>query len=312
MKPEISEQSKNEVEVLLENYVVSPLREGISKKMTSLEVSIENSAEQTASKFDESISSFNGNINRVKDKIEAAIDELNDEILTNREELADWGKNIEKQKSELNNSLQGSLSEIKQGLSDVQIKLCDTQVQLENAKTTLSNAQTEIANDLASVRKEGSQAITDASQTVMELLNNLESGLSVKIDKQADVHASFSKKMEELSAQHISTREQMEVLFRQEQELQKQLGKLELFVGEKYGEFQEQIDQTSQKLSTDLEKRSIALEQAVEQSSKDFQTSAEQTEKLLLSKYRTLWILLLSSGLINLAGIVTLILLYVL
>ena len=62
MKPEISEQSKNEVEVLLENYVVSPLREGISKKMTSLEVSIENSAEQTASKFDESISSFNGKL----------------------------------------------------------------------------------------------------------------------------------------------------------------------------------------------------------------------------------------------------------
>lgn len=68
----------------------------------------------------------------------------------------------------------------------------------------------------------------------------------------------------------------------------------------------------SAQCATDLEKRSIALEQAVEQSSKAFKTSAEQTEKLLLLKYRTLWILLLSSGLINLAGIVTLILLYVL
>lgn len=276
MITKISTQSKNEVEELLNNYVVSPLNDDISKVMSEIKNTIDDLEELTKKEIKEEFKSTNGRLREIRDNVKDALDTLD----------------------KISNSQGDFLDEVKNRFFAIQ--------------NELSVAQKQSNKDLENIKDVILQGISSQTTETSDQLRTLGTGITSEIkSNHADLLQSFDIKTAEISTLFANMYENGENLVTQNQQsIILELNRLADLVENGNENLQKRLDLIDQNLSTNYEKQHLAVKQMSEQIGTSLQTSEQRVIDKLAYKQQILFILSLSFGIVNIIGIVVLLLLF--
>lgn len=266
MKTRINTQSKNEVEELLNTYVVSPLNSDISRIVSKLRDNLEQLETSAKEEIKKTAQSTNGKLGKeMKDLAEIICDYQGDQ----NDRMKEMGE---------------ELSSIRSGLYKVQGR---------------------ISSDLQSIQEELLQNLSSQTNATGNRLATLETGITANIHRnRADVHQAIDSKTAELSASFAAAFADGKNLAAQNQQsVLLELNRLASLVEKHNEDLQKKMDLIDQNLFANFEEQHSTLKQLSEQIDTSLQTSEKRVLDRLADRYRMLFILSLSFGIINTIGI---------
>lgn len=303
MKTEINVQSHNEVKDLLNEYVVSPLNTDISMTLSKMSSEIESLEEITKSDIGKISPSVNGNISRLQRLLDFSFhfDDEEDVFENLIDKIEDSQKNITDEIDRSNKDLSYIISEIKTVIT--QLKTDFNKVDKRINDTTQKNNQelkTSISNQLSKLEELSKrfQIAFDSST------NQIRSALS-------NMQITITKELSDLSEQIKESFEQTE----------KQTSNIQNLLNNKLQETENLITENNERLTENLNirlqtvldnymKQSAAISNYHEDAKIAIDSMESQQQSLIEQKYKTLYAVSISFGIVNALGIIAMIILF--
>lgn len=163
MMEAISTQSKNEVQELLNEYVVTPLNTDISKTLTKMERSVEDLEESTKAEIRRVSSSVGENIVRLKSKEEAAFEEIEQTVKDSKGDIIEAVSTL----------LQNSTIQLQSDIADVQSRIGNELTQsLDSQSEQLSSLLTSSVENLNKTVNDNHISTTEGLHQTEEILKS--------------------------------------------------------------------------------------------------------------------------------------------
>lgn len=294
MKTAINTQSQNEVKDLLNEYVVSPLNTDISVTLSKMSAEIELLGETTKADINKVSSSINGNISRLQglldlsfhfDDEEDAFEKLNDKIEDSQKELSDIYTGIET-----------IITKLKSNFEQADVRIIDAAE--KNKQELLSSSLKHFKELDGAVKK----AQTELEKSTKDIKDEL---LSFKSSTSNELVSLFTLTKESFEESNKKSSGIIEKI----QEIEKKIQEIENLINQNNG-LTEHINTTSQAISDTFKEQRTIICGYHEESKTAINTIEAQQQTFMEERYKKLFTISLSFGILNTIGFITIIVLY--
>ena len=303
MKAVINTQSQNEVKDLLNEYVVSPLNTDISTTLSEMSKKIDSLEESTKADIDKISPSVNGNISRLQEMLDLSF---------HLDEKEDVFEN-------LSNTIEDSQENITEKIDESQKKLSDIFTGIETVLAQLKNDFQEADKRTNDATKKNKQELTASIskqfKALEELMKKLQSasGTSTNEIKSeiSNLQTSFSNELSALSAQMKEYYEQFEKHSTDIQgSLISKLQEIEVLINKNNEGLTENINTKLQTVSDNYTEQSTVICNYHKEAKTAINSMESQQQTFIEQKYKTLFAVSLSFGIINAVGLIAMIVLF--
>lgn len=293
MKKAINTQAQNEVKELLNEYVVSPLNEDITGTLTRIEREIESLKTITESELKKISPAVNGSISRLQKREEERFGELSEAINDSNDMFSEKIEDVQ----EVIDANNDSLSE----------KIVSVQREQANILSQINEALTRLLSELS---KE--QDIID--YWIKNSKNELETTADERFDRMYVISKEgFAAQKSSLkSGLHKLSEQLLEQSKKDHDEYIDKLCDLKKQSETKLDGLSKQSDEAYQNVSNTLKEQETLLSSYYEKIDTIIQNATSQQKEITEQKYKRLFAISLSCGIVNTIGVIIIILLYLL
>lgn len=303
MKAAINTQSQNEVKNLLNDYVVSPLNTDISTTLSKMSAEIESLEESTKADIGKISPSVNGNISRLQrmldlsfhfDDKEDVFENLSDTIESSQEIITEKIDKRQKELSDIFTGIDTVLAQLKTDFQEVDKRTNDTTKKNKQELTASISKQFKALEKL--IKKLQSASDTSTNEIKSELSN---------------LQTSFSNELSALSAQIKESYEHSEKHSTDIQgSLISKLQEIEALITNNNEGLTENINTKLQTVSDYYTEQSTVICNYHKEAKTAINSMKSQQQTFIEQKYKTLFAVSLSFGIINAVGLIAMIVLF--
>ena len=303
MKTAINTQSHNEIKDLLNEYIVSPLNMDISTTLLKMSTEIESLEENTKADISKISPSVNGNISRLQRLLDTSFHFDDDEDVF--ENLSDT---IENSQEIITDKIAQSNMELTDTISDIETVV-------EQLKIAFNEADKQINDSAKKNNQELKTSISKQFTTIEELLKTLQSASDSSTDQIkseiSNMQTTTAKRISELSEQIKKAFEQAE---KQSSDIQSsltdKLQEIENLITENNDGLTENLNNQLQTVSDNYTEQKTAMSNYHEDAKAAINSMESQQHSLIEQKYKALFAMSLSFGIVNAAGLIAMIVLF--
>lgn len=303
MKAAINTQSQNEVKNLLNEYVVSPLNTDISTTLSKMSTEIESLEGSTKADIGKISPSVNGNISRLQRMLDLSFhfDEEEDVF----ENLSDSIESSQEIVTEKIDKSQQELSDIFTGIETV----------LAQLKNDFQETDKQINDAIKKNKQELTASISKQFRALEELIKKLQSASDTLTNEikfeLSNLQTSFSNELSALSAQIKESYEQSEKHSTDIQgSLISKLQETEALITKNNEGLTENINTKLQTVFDNYTEQSTVICNYHKETKTAINSMESQQQTFIEQKYKTLFAVSLSFGIINAVGLIAIIVLF--
>lgn len=303
MKTAINTQSQNEVKDLLNEYVVSPLNTDISTTLSKMSKEIESLEESTKADIGKISPSVNDNISRLRrlldlsfhfDEEEDAFENLSDKIENSQEIITDKIDQSNKELSDIISGIETVIAQLKTDFKEVDKRINDT------TKKNNQELKTSISKPLSTLEelfKEFQTASNSSTNQIKSELSNMQTSVTNKLSDLSKLIIESFKQAKKQSSDIQSS-------------LTDKLQEIENLITENSDGLTENLNTQLQTVSDNYTEQSTAISNYHEDAKTVINSMGSQQQSLIEQKYKTLFAVSLSFGIVNALGVIAMIVLF--
>lgn len=303
MKTAINTQSHNEVKDLLNEYVVSPLNTDISTTLSKMSTEIEYLEESTKADIGKISPSVNGNISRLQRLLDTSFHFDDDEdVFENLSDTIESSQEI----------ITGKITQSNKELADI---ISGIGIVIEQLKTAFKEADKQINDSTKKNNQELKTSISKQFSILEELLKKLQTASDLSTDQikseLSNMQTTITKALSDLSEQINKSFEQAE---KQSSDIQSslkdKLQEIENLITENNEGLTENINTQLQTVSDNYTEQSTVISTYHEDAKTAIISLGSQQQSLIEQKYKKLFAVSLSFGIVNALGVIAMIVLF--
>lgn len=274
MKKAINPQSQNEVKDLLNEYVVSPLNNDISQTLVQMKDEIEQLGDSTNAELKKLSPIIQENIRRLQKLLDFSFHFENEE---------DAFENI-------SDDIEDAKGEITKKISSCQA------VQSQEIRKVYDILE-QLKSNLAQYSRETNDAIKGTNSAILS--------------QESEHFSKLNELISELATKTHNIQELLNTVLSSEQSISSHLHSIEDLVSGQLSEISKNATTSSRDLSKSLSELMTVINDHHENTTKSIDQYSSHQTSLIEKKYKTLFTLLLSFGIVDTIGIITLLILYI-
>lgn len=303
MKTAINTQSHNEVKDLLNEYVVSPLNTDVSTTLSKMSTEIESLEESTKADISKIFPSVNGNISRLQRLLDTSFHFDDDEdVFENLSDTIESSQEI----------ITGKITQSNKELADI---ISGIGTVIEQLKTAFKEADKQINDSTKKNNQELKTSISKQFSILEELFKKLQTTSDSSTDQiKSELSKTQASITNELNALSNLMKESFEQAKKQSSDIQSDLNdkllEMENLITENNDGLTENINTQLQTVSNNYKEQSTAISTYHEDAKKTINSLKSQQQSLIEQKYKTLFAVSLSFGIVNTLGVIAMIVLF--
>lgn len=303
MKTAINNQSHNEVKDFLNEYVVSPLNTDISTTLSKMSTAIDSLEESTKADIGKISPSVNGNISRLQrlldlsfhfDDEEDVFDNLSNVIEDSQQNITDKIDQSNKELSEIISGFETVITQLKNDFKEVDKRINNT------TKKTNQELKASISKQLSAIeellKKLQTASDTSTNQIKSELSNTQTTITKILSDLSEQIKDSFEQAEKQSSDIQSSLRDKLQ--------------EIENLITENNDGLTENLNTQFQTVSDNYTEQSTAICNYHEDAKTTIDSMGSQQQSLIEQKYKALFAVSLSFGIVNTLGVIAMIVLF--
>lgn len=299
MKTAINTQSQNEVKDLLNEYVVSPLNTDITLTLEKIQQEIEGLKITTTEEIGKVSPSVNGNINRLKQKLDTSF------------HFEDEEDAFESIKNEINENCE----DINQNLNGMENELTDISSLVKNTpekvRSDIKIAEKNLHDDIEKNEKAVQMSLSDYFRIVDSKLEKSITVTDREIEEIKIRAAEFTqlvnlKAAEAITALADQTKDFSQIVQTNHLEIKKELNEI---ISNRYDDLLTRINELEQTITTDFNKSDVIIAKYNDSTISAIDESKAEIKELTHKKYKTMSTISLLFGIANFLGIISMIIL---
>lgn len=318
MKTVINTQAQNEVKELLSNYVVTPLKDGITGELENKYLDIQKSEDKNYEKVIRELTSVKMYIDNLRkkldysfhfeenenafEKITDAIDDSSNNIICNVNEAN------EKASKNITYAIDSSHDDIVSNIDKAKEKFTNTS---ENIQSEIKNSNKRIHEDIKNNEKSIQKSISEKFNVVISTLSISEESASKELTEIEAQIANLTQLVDSKAAKIVTEiKENFEGISQEAQtKYLESKGEYKTIVSH-YNELSNQIDKLEKTIFTNFNENDAKVDKYKNETALAIDRSTSEIRDLTVKKYKIVFIMSLSFGLANFLGIISMLIFY--